>query len=211
MNILVTAGPTREPLDPVRFISNRSSGRMGYAVAAAARSRGHEVTLVTGPTSVRPPAGVRVVRVTTAREMLSAVLAHARKCDALVMAAAVSDWRPERFSRTKLKKTSASPVLRLVRTPDILARVSKMPGRRIVVGFAAETGNPAPEARRKLAEKKLDLIAANDVSRRDAGFDVPTNRLILIPAGGRIQRLPLMSKRRAAAIIVKWIESRMGA
>jgi len=179
---------------------------MGYAVAAAAKARGHDVVLITGPTACRPPRGIKTVRVTTAAEMLTAVLGHVRHCDALVMAAAVSDWRPLCAARKKLKKHATAPTLRLQRTPDILARVARIGGRRIVVGFAAETGNPVPEARRKLSAKKMDLIVANDVSRADSGFEVDTNRVTFIEAGGAMRELPLMTKKRVAAHILSWIE-----
>jgi phosphopantothenoylcysteine decarboxylase/phosphopantothenate--cysteine ligase len=208
MNILVTAGPTREALDPVRFISNRSSGKMGYAVARAALGRGHAVRLITGPVALRFPRGARVVRVVSAAEMLRAVRRHLNWCDALVMAAAVCDWRPRRRRTRKLKKAQMPAALRLVRTADILKSIGPMKGGRMYVGFAAETGEDTAEAFRKLREKRLDLIALNDVSRRDAGFDVDTNRLTLISADGRMRRHPLMSKCRAAMLIVRWLEVR---
>ena len=207
MKLLVTAGPTREPLDPVRFLSNRSSGKMGYAVAAVAKSRGHEVILISGPVAIEPP-DVKVIQVTTAEEMLVAVDKNIEWCDALVMAAAVADWRPAVVSKRKIKKTDAAPVLYLERTPDILRQVSARKGNRLFVGFAAETENLEEEAKRKLQEKGLDLIVANDVSASDAGFEVDNNRVVLLSAGAKPEALPLMPKREVAERIVSWIEAR---
>lgn len=206
MKILVTAGPTREPLDPVRFLSNRSSGKMGYAVAAAARARGHEVVLVSGPVSLEVPAGVEVVRVTTAEEMLEAVLGRVDACDVLVMAAAVADWRPVQARPQKIKKSESISALPLERTPDILKRVAARKGSRLFVGFAAETENLREEAKRKLREKNLNLIVANDVSRSDGGFEVDTNRVTLLSSDGEPCELPLMSKSEIASRLVEWIE-----
>ncbi len=208
MRFLITAGPTREPIDPVRFLSNRSSGKMGYAVAAAARAREHEVVLVSGPVSLEPPAGVEVVKVTTAEEMLEAVLGRIDKCDALVMAAAVADWRPVQARAQKIKKSESVSALQLARTPDILKRVAARKGARLFVGFAAETENLLEESERKLREKNLDLIVANDVSRSDAGFEVDTNRVTLLSADGERRELPLMPKSEVAKQIVEWIERR---
>ena len=207
MKILVTAGPTREPLDPVRFLSNRSSGKMGYAVAAVAKSHGHEVILISGPVAIEPP-DVKVIRVTTAEEMFEAVDKNVEWCDALVMAAAVADWRPAVISSRKIKKAEAAPVIHLERTPDILRRISARKGRRLYVGFAAETENLEVEARRKLQEKNLDLIVANDVSASDAGFEVDDNRVVLIANTGTSESLPLMPKQQVAERIVRWIETR---
>jgi len=208
MRILVTAGPTREAIDPVRFISNRSSGRMGYAVAEAARRRGHEVILVSGPVALGVPAGVVRVDVESAADMQAAVASHFGACDALVMTAAVADWRPKSRSAVKLKKSAGAPVLELERTPDILAGLRGRKAGRVVVGFAAETGDPVPEARRKLADKDLDLVVANDVLEAGAGFEVETNRVTLV---GReaAEALPLMTKREVADRIVDWIERAM--
>jgi phosphopantothenoylcysteine decarboxylase/phosphopantothenate--cysteine ligase len=202
MRILVTAGPTREPIDPVRFISNRSSGRMGYAVAEAALARGFEVILISGPVCLAPPAGAEVVPVGTAEEMLVAAKSRLVGCDVLVMCAAVADWRPAQYSPVKLKKDRTRLSLELERTPDILGTVAEGKGKRIHVGFAAETGDPTSEALRKLREKGLDLIVANDVSAPDAGFEVETNRAALIDREARVEQLPLMSKRELADIIL---------
>ena len=158
--------------------------------------------------SLRAPPGVSAVRVTSTEEMRAALAQRIAWCDALVMAAAVCDWRPRHVSRRKLKKRKMPPALLLEPTPDILQALKPRKGRRIYVGFAAETGDPVPEARRKLRDKALDLIVANDVSRPDSGFDVNTNRVVLIPADGRIEALPLMSKTKVAGRIVKWLERR---
>lgn len=207
MKILITAGPTREPIDPIRFISNRSSGRMGVAVAEAALERGHTVTLVTGPIAIAVPTRARRVKVMTALDMLAAVQENFVWCDALVMSAAVADWRPKAPGAVKLKKADMPAHLDLVRNPDILESIASRKGNRIVVGFAAETGAPEAEARRKLAEKNLDLIVANDVSRPDAGFESETNRVSLIAADGSAIDLPLMTKTAVAERIVDWIEN----
>ena len=206
MKILVTAGPTRERIDPVRFISNRSSGKMGYAIAVAAFERGHEVILVSGPVSLPSPAGMTVVKIESAVDMLNAVTEHFAWCNALVMAAAVCDWRPAAPSLLKMRKDEFRGPLLIERTPDILAAVAGNKGGRICVGFAAETGDPVPGAERKLACKKLDMIVANDVSATDSGFDADTNRAILISAEGTRQELPLMAKMELAGRIVDWIE-----
>jgi len=208
MRILITAGPTREAIDPVRFISNRSSGKMGYALARVAARRGHDVTLVSGPVALRPPARVAFVPVTTAAEMLAAVKRYLSRCDALIMAAAVADWRPRQVSPQKLKKTAMPRVLSLEPTPDILKTLRSKKGRRIFIGFAAETERLLAETRRKLKDKKLDLIVANDVSRPDAGFDVDFNRVTLMDAGGRVLALPLMTKMKVAARILDWLAAR---
>jgi len=207
MRILITAGPTREPLDPVRFLSNRSSGKMGFALARVAARRGHAVTLISGPVALRPPPKVALVPVVTAAEMLAAVKRCIPKCDALIMAAAVADWRPRRVSAQKIKKTTGSRWLRLEPTADILKTVRSKKGRRVFIGFAAETERVLAEARRKLAAKGLDLIVANDVSRPDAGFDVDTNRVTLLEASGGVRALPLMTKLKVSARILDWLEA----
>jgi phosphopantothenoylcysteine decarboxylase / phosphopantothenate---cysteine ligase len=198
--IVVTAGGTQEPIDPVRHIGNRSSGKMGYALAEAARDRGAAVTLVTAPASLPAPGGVEVVRVRTAAEMLKAVSQAVRGADALVMAAAVADYRPKKAAGSKIKKESAGGLdIELVRTPDILSEVK---GDFIRVGFAAESEDLLENARKKLTEKKLDLIVANDITAADSGFDVDTNRVTIIDKGGNVQELPLMSKREVAERIL---------
>ena len=210
MRIVVTAGPTREAIDPVRFISNRSSGKMGYALADAAVQRGHEVKLISGPVQLAPPTGAHIVSVTTAAEMLEAVHAHVPWCDVLIMAAAVADYRPRIVSPVKLKKSHTPLLLELEPAPDILASLRPLKGSRVFVGFAAETGNPEREGRRKLREKGLDLVVANDVSRSDAGFEADTNQVLLLATDGSARELPLMSKRDVAAEILNWIEAHSG-
>jgi phosphopantothenoylcysteine decarboxylase/phosphopantothenate--cysteine ligase len=198
--IVVTAGGTQEPIDPVRHIGNRSSGKMGYAIAEAARRRGAEVTLITAPATADVPSGVKVVNVRTAAEMKKAVEEAVREADALVMAAAVADFRPKKAAAAKIKKESAeSPVIELVRTPDILSEVK---GDFIKVGFAAESEDLVANARKKLAEKKLDLIVANDITVADSGFDVDTNRVTIIDKTGNVQEVPLLSKREVAERIL---------
>jgi phosphopantothenoylcysteine decarboxylase/phosphopantothenate--cysteine ligase len=201
--VLVTAGPTREPLDPVRFFSNRSSGKMGLAVAAAARDRGAEVTLVAGPVALPGPPGVRVVPVVTAEQMRQAVLAHVDGADVVVMAAAVADFRPGEPRAEKIKKAGGGRlVVELEPTADILAELGARRGPQVLVGFAAETGDPAEAARRKLAEKNLDLVVANDVTAPGAGFDVDTNQVELFSRDGRRTAVPLAPKSRIAARIL---------
>jgi len=202
--VLITAGPTYEAIDPVRGITNRSSGRMGYAVADAALDRGAEVTLVTGPVRLDPPARANTVRVRSAAEMLEAVRAGMTNTTVFVMAAAVADYRPVQSNNQKIKKNAGNLVLELERTEDILAEVCRTKGDRIVVGFAAETENVIVNARAKLVAKGCDLIVANDVSADDAGFDVPTNIVTLVSVDETTE-LPLMSKREAADRILNEI------
>ena len=208
MNILVTAGPTREYLDPVRFLSNRSSGKMGYAIADEAQARGHRVHLVSGPVSIAPSAAVRCSQVVSAQEMRGAVMEHFQWADVLVMCAAVADWRPSACAEQKLKKGSAQEgTLRLVRTADILMEVRRVRRpNQLIVGFAAETHDMLTHARDKLERKGLDLLVANDVSRTDAGFGVDTNAVTLLEKGGGQWELPLQSKQHVARAILDWIE-----
>jgi phosphopantothenoylcysteine decarboxylase/phosphopantothenate--cysteine ligase len=194
-HIVVTAGGTQEPVDPVRYISNRSSGKMGYALAEAARDRGAAVTLVAAPTSLPQPAGINVVRIGTAREMHKAVGDAVLKADALIMAAAVADYRPKSAAREKIKKGKAGLTLRLECTRDILGSVK---GNFIKVGFAAESSGIEENAKEKLKQKKLDLIVANDITASDGGFGTDTNRVTIIGRRGKIDRLPLLSKREVA-------------
>ena len=195
--VLVTAGPNREPIDPVRFISNRSSGRMGYALAAAAWRRGADVVLISGPTALEPPHGVRTVAAATAAEMRAAVQREFGAATMLVMAAAVADYRPAAPAAQKLKKQPGPMRLELERTVDILGELAGRAGDRLVIGFAAETENVIGNAQRKLRGKGLDLIVANDVARSDAGFEVETNAVVLIDANGRTDA-PLASKDEIA-------------
>jgi phosphopantothenoylcysteine decarboxylase/phosphopantothenate--cysteine ligase len=180
---------------------------MGYAVARAAAARGHDVRLIAGPVSLSDPAGVPVVRIVSAQDMCGAVEEYLAWCDALVMSAAVADWRPRRTLAHKLKKSDgAMRRLELERTPDILLTVRDGKGDRLFVGFAAETDDLRAEARRKLAEKGLDLVVANDVTRSDAGFEVDTNEAVLFAADGGEEALPLMSKDALGQRIVEWLE-----
>lgn len=200
--ILVTAGGTIEPLDPVRYIGNRSTGRMGYAIAEEAARRGAEVVLVSGPTVLEDPAGVRVIRIETARQMREAVLAEFPTAAAVIKSAAVADYRPETVAGQKIKKSEDDLVLHLVRNPDILYELGQKKEHQVLVGFAAETCKVEEYARKKLAKKNLDFIVANDVSEKDAGFGVETNRIKLIDRAGRMTPYPLMSKKELAGIIL---------
>jgi len=194
-HIVVTAGGTQEPIDPVRYISNRSSGKMGYALAEAARDRGAKVTLVTAPTSLPEPAGVDVIKVNTAQEMRQAVEKVTPQADALVMAAAVADYRPTKAAKDKIKKGEAGLTLKLECTPDILGSVK---GNFIKVGFAAESNNLVENAKQKLQQKGLDFIVANDITAIDSGFGIDTNRVTIIDREGKVDSLPLMPKREVA-------------
>jgi phosphopantothenoylcysteine decarboxylase/phosphopantothenate--cysteine ligase len=193
--VLVTAGPTAEDIDPVRFVSNRSSGKMGYRIAEAARDRGAQVVLISGPTSLGVPAGVDVVAVRSAEEMARAVDEHFDAATIVVAAAAVADYRPAAVSEGKLKKGEGPLVLELVRTKDILRGLGERKGERLLVGFAAETEDLLARARIKLAEKRLDLIVANEVG---TGFGGDTNAAVLLPREGDPVDVPLVSKRELA-------------
>ncbi|MBI4538852.1 MAG: bifunctional phosphopantothenoylcysteine decarboxylase/phosphopantothenate--cysteine ligase CoaBC [Gemmatimonadetes bacterium] len=207
--VLVTAGPTREPLDPVRYVGNRSSGRMGYAIAQAAWRRGAEVTLVSGPTALEPPVGVSSVLVETAREMHAAVADVLPRADVAIMAAAVADFRPAEARTSKIKrgKAGARIELELERNPDVLAetRDRRRPDA-VVVGFALETDHLVRNAEMKLREKDLDLIVANDPRDRDAGFEVETNRVTVIDRSGTVEELPLLLKDEVAERVLDRIE-----
>ena len=211
MNLLVTAGPTREMLDPVRFLSNRSTGKMGFAVASAAACHGHNVRLIAGPVSLPTPEGVARIDIISALDMLAAVEANLDWCDALVMSAAVADWRPCQTSAQKLKKSSMRPVIELEPNPDILKTIAPRKGQKIFVGFAAETEQLLAEAQRKLTSKNLDLLVANDVSQSDAGFEVDTNRVIFFTPNHPPEHLPLMQKSEVAERIVAWMGRGNGA
>ena len=202
--VLVTAGPTTEAIDPVRYISNRSSGKMGYAVAQQAAARGAEVLIISGPVSLPPPDGVRCVRVESARQMREAVLAEYADCDVVIMAAAVADYRVAAPADHKIKKTADNQelVLQLLRNPDILQELGEAKQQQFLVGFAAETHNLEEYARKKLQSKRADLLVANDVSRSDAGFDVDTNQIIIFGADGSRREYPLTTKLQAAAYIL---------
>ncbi|MDD5509498.1 MAG: bifunctional phosphopantothenoylcysteine decarboxylase/phosphopantothenate--cysteine ligase CoaBC [Dehalococcoidales bacterium] len=194
-HIVITAGGTQEPIDPARHIGNRASGKMGYALAEAARDRGAVVSLITAPTMLPAPAGIDVARIRTAAEMKKAVARAVVRADALIMAAAVSDYRPRRTARTKIKKERPVLNLELIRTPDILSQVK---GDFLKVGFAAETDSVIANARQKLADKQLDLIVANDITDTGSGFGVDTNRVTIIDKQGNEETLPLLSKREVA-------------
>lgn len=206
IRLVVTAGGTQEPLDPVRHLSNRSSGRMGYALAEAARDAGASVSLISAPTGLPAVLGVDTVPVRTAAEMYAAVMQRREQTDALIMAAAVADYRPARQAAQKIKKKGAELRLELEPTQDILAAVGAAradghPG--VVVGFAAETENLLQNAAEKLGRKRLDMIVANDVSAADSGFEVDTNRVTLLYADGRQEALPLLTKFEVAEQIVQ--------
>jgi phosphopantothenoylcysteine decarboxylase/phosphopantothenate--cysteine ligase len=208
--VLVSAGPTHEDIDPVRFIGNRSSGRMGFAIADAAAAEGAEVTLVAGPVSLETPRGVERVDVRSAREMRDAVLARAGASDVFIAAAAVGDFRPGSAAPQKIKKQGSAPLeLKLVQNPDILAEVAALAQRPFVVGFAAETENVEQHAREKLERKRLDLIAANEVGA-GRGFEASDNALLLIWNGGS-ESLDRADKRELAAKLIARIAERMHA
>jgi len=210
-HVLVTAGPTYEDLDPVRYIGNRSSGKMGFAVAAEAMKRGAEVTLVAGPTSLNPPEVAEIVRVRSAREMHDAVMSRAAGCAAIVMAAAVADYTPERASTEKIPKAPEPLALALVRTADILGelgalRLSGGLARTVLIGFAAETSDVVQRAREKRRAKHVDLIVANDVSSPNAGFDSDDNLVTLVGETGE-ESLPLLPKKAVARAIIDHLEA----
>ena len=205
MKIVVTAGPTREPIDPVRFISNRSSGKMGYAIAQAARDDGHDVTLISGPVAIAPPPSTPIVKITTADELFDAVHAHVPSCDVLVMCAAVSDYKPLVRAREKLAKQTSQFALQLTPTRDILASLPTEDRNFIVVGFAAETHNIEASAQRKLARKNCDMIVANDVSRSDVGMDSDENEVTIFFANGERDHIKRARKNVIAHELMKII------
>jgi phosphopantothenoylcysteine decarboxylase/phosphopantothenate--cysteine ligase len=204
--VLITAGPTREAIDPARFISNRSSGKMGYALARAAYRRGAEVVLISGPTALDCPFGVKRIDVVSAQEMHDAVLQEFNQATLIIKSAAVSDFRPALSYGHKIKKDDAADTIEIVRTPDILYEIGqlKRPAEQIVVGFAAESERLEEEAKKKLHKKNLDLIAVNDITSSDSGFEVDTNRMLLVDARNTIQ-LPLASKIETADMIFDYI------
>ena len=204
--ILVTAAGTEEALDPVRFLGNRSTGRMGFAVAAEAARRGAQVVLVAGPTPLATPLGVRRVDVRSARDMYAAVFAEYDGVDAVIKAAAVADYRPAEIAAHKIKKSDGELTLTLTRNPDILYELGQKKRHQILVGFAAETQNVAEYARGKLAKKNLDFIVANNVAEKDAGFGVPTNHVQIFYADGRAEDHPLMEKSELAGVILDRVE-----
>lgn len=213
IRILITAGGTREPIDAVRYIGNRSSGRMGYAIAFEASRRGAKVTLVTAPSHLDPPAAAEVVRVTTAEQMARAVQSAAASADVIVMAAAVADFRPKAPQEGKIPKSEGVPEVVLEPTTDILATIgaqrSDLPALRLLVGFSAETGSLMQNAERKMREKGADMMVANDVSEPGAGFDVDTNKATILSADGKVLETPLISKRELARLICEEIATRL--
>lgn len=205
--IVVTAGGTQEPIDPVRHIGNRSSGKMGYAIAEASRDRGATVSLITTPVPLPEPIGVEVIHIRTATEMKSAVAKAIAQADALIMAAAVADYQPKTTAKAKIKKTAPSLTLELIRTPDILTEVK---GDFLKVGFAAESEDIIKNARQKLEKKQLDLIVANDITDADSGFGTDTNKVTLISRDGKVENLPLLSKREVADKILDRVVGLLG-
>jgi phosphopantothenoylcysteine decarboxylase/phosphopantothenate--cysteine ligase len=206
--ILVTAGPTIEPIDPIRYISNRSSGKMGYAVARAAVRRGADVTLISGPSYQKPVSGAAFISIETASQMESALLKHLPKTTAVIMAAAVADFRPSSKAKVKLDKATVNS-LTLKRNTDILQKLGKKKGKFKLIGFAAETGNNIDNAKNKLKKKNLDLIVLNDVTQKGAGFDVETNIITIITKKGVVSEYPLMKKIEAADVILdKMLETK---
>lgn len=203
--MLVTAGPTEEPLDPARFLTNRSSGKMGFALARASRRRGAEVLLVSGPTLLSPPEGVNLIRVNTADEMKSEVLKRVSWSTVVIMAAAVSDYHPAECLPTKMKKGEESLSLHLKKTPDVLKEIGAKKNGQILVGFAAETDHLVDHARAKLVSKNLDLIVANNILEEGAGFRSDTNHVTFITKGGELRELPLMSKEDVAERVLDWV------
>lgn len=196
--IVVTAGPTREPIDPVRYISNYSSGKMGYALSICAHRRGADVTLVSGPTSLTIPADITFIRVSSAEEMRNAVMNEIETATVIIKAAAVADYRPKSVSESKIKKGEGEKILSLERTHDIISEIGDIKGDRILVGFAMETEDIIENARRKLKDKKMDLIIANDLNEEGSGFQHDTNRVKIIDPEGTIEELPLMDKMEVA-------------
>jgi len=204
VRFLITAGPTREPLDPVRYLSNRSSGKMGYAIAAAALVEGHEVTLISGPVALSAPSGAQRVHVTTGDEMFAATSAHFPLCDVFVMCAAVCDYRPAQYVSQKMKKRPRFS-LELEPTRDILASLTSQPHDCFVVGFAAETEALVANAQRKLIEKNCDLLVANDVSRADLGMDADENELLIFSKNDAPKKLSRQKKTELARALLKII------
>jgi phosphopantothenoylcysteine decarboxylase/phosphopantothenate--cysteine ligase len=205
VRFVVTAGPTREAIDPVRFISNRSSGKMGYAIAEAALARGHEVTLISGPSCLAPPRGTQLISITTSDELHEAVHRAVRACDVLVMCAAVSDYKPATSADRKMKKRKSPFALKLIPTRDILASLSREKRKYLVVGFAAETHDLKINAQKKLRRKNCDMIVANDVSRSDSGMESDANEVVIFLRSGESEKISHASKKIIARELVKKI------
>jgi phosphopantothenoylcysteine decarboxylase/phosphopantothenate--cysteine ligase len=209
--IIVTAGPTIERLDPVRFLSNHSSGKMGYAIASAAKQRGAEVTLISGPVNILPPSGVRLIQIESANDLLKAVEKNMPAANALIMAAAVADFRPKAIAPQKIKKDSIKPALELVKNPDILARVSSKKGKKIIVGFALETDNLLANAKKKLTDKRLDLIIANNPTQKGAEFGSDFNKATIMSKNRKPIDLPMMTKSELAHKILDEVAAHLKA
>ena len=205
LRFLITGGPTREPLDPVRYLSNRSSGKMAYAIAEAALKTGHDVSLISGPVSLDAPKEARLVKVSTSDQMYDAVHEHLARCDVLVMCAAVADYKPAKASPYKIKKGAAALILELVPTRDILASLPAEGRNYLVVGFAAETNELEENALKKLRDKHCDMIVANDVSRADSGMESDENEVIIFFRNGERQKIPRGLKTKVARELVKII------
>jgi phosphopantothenoylcysteine decarboxylase / phosphopantothenate---cysteine ligase len=203
VRFLITAGPTREPIDPVRYISNRSSGKMGYAIAEAALAVGHDVTLISGRVNLDPPRGAKLVSILTSDEMHNAVHQRLGDCDALVMCAAVADYKPAKVSPQKIKKRKEALLLELIPVRDILASVPKRNRHCLVVGFAAETDDIEENAQKKLHAKNCDIIVANDVSSADSGMESDTNEVTIFFRNGEKKKIPRTSKKNIARELVK--------
>ena len=204
--VLVTAGPTEEPLDPVRFITNRSSGKMGYAIARAAHQRGAKVTLISGPTKIPPPEADQIIYVRTALEMYRAVMEHYEKATVIIKAAAVADYRPKTEAREKIKKDRGIPGIELTRNPDIIAAISAKKRKGILVGFAMETQDLLANARQKLLKKNMDMIVANSLREKGAGFETDTNIITIIDRNGKTIALEKMTKIDAAHKILDHVK-----
>ena len=204
--ILITAGPTEEPLDPVRFITNLSSGKMGYALARVAHRHGAQVTLITGPTNLSLPSVENIIKVRTAREMYKAVIENYKKATVIIKAAAVADYRPKVFVREKIKKDDKHRSIELERNPDIIAEIGKNKKNIVLVGFAMETKDFLANAREKLKKKNMDLIVANSLREEGAGFQTDTNKITIIDREGDVQSLPIMTKIDAAEKILERVE-----
>ena len=205
MRFLITAGPTREPIDPVRYLSNRSSGKMGYVIAEAAIEAGHEVVLISGPVGVTRPRGAAVISVSTSDEMSAAVGQHSSRCDILVMCAAVADYKPAKVSKSKIKKRGDNISLELIPTRDILASLPK-DRQYLVVGFAAETENVEANAQKKLQEKNCDIVVANDVSRADSGMESDQNEVEILFRDGETKQISRAPKKIISRDLVKIFE-----
>lgn len=204
LTFLITAGPTIEDIDPVRFLGNHSSGKMGYALAKAAKRAGHKVLLISGPTDLEPPAGCTFIPVRSARTMLKAALKFASQADIIIKAAAVADYRPQKTQTQKIKKTATRLTLKLVKNPDILKTLGKRKkSTQLLVGFAAETNDIISNAIQKIANKNLDWIAVNDVSRKDIGFSAGENEITLISRAGNLCHLPKQAKTKLASQMIR--------